>query len=81
MATLVVGDRGEIALPESVCDRYRLGPDTRVRIIETRNGILLVPLTGEPPAPELAHELAVWESLSAATWDAFSYEDQDDGSR
>jgi bifunctional DNA-binding transcriptional regulator/antitoxin component of YhaV-PrlF toxin-antitoxin module len=75
MASLTVGSRGEVALPTDVRERYRLLPDTRVRIVETRSGILLVPLTNEPMSEELAQELAEWQSLGAETWEMFPYED------
>jgi bifunctional DNA-binding transcriptional regulator/antitoxin component of YhaV-PrlF toxin-antitoxin module len=64
-------------LPESVRERYGLSPDTPVRVVETRTGILLVPLTDAPMSPELARELAEWQSLSTESWSAFPYEDAD----
>ncbi len=73
-ATLTVDDGGKITLPDPVRDRYQLRPDTPVRIIETRNGILLVPLTSEPMNDELRRELDDWQSLSALALDSFSYD-------
>jgi bifunctional DNA-binding transcriptional regulator/antitoxin component of YhaV-PrlF toxin-antitoxin module len=58
-----------------VRDRYGLAPDTPVRIVETRSGILLVPLTDEPMSAELEQELEEWQSLSLQTWTMFPYED------
>ncbi len=60
MTSLTVGRGGEIALPEAVRERYGLIPDAPVRVIETRTGILLVPLTDAQMSPELAWELAEW---------------------
>jgi bifunctional DNA-binding transcriptional regulator/antitoxin component of YhaV-PrlF toxin-antitoxin module len=77
MTRLMVGRGGEITLPEPMRERYGLAPDTPVRIIETRNGILLIPLTDLPMSPELAQELTDWQSLSAETWAEFPYEDTD----
>jgi bifunctional DNA-binding transcriptional regulator/antitoxin component of YhaV-PrlF toxin-antitoxin module len=75
MTRLMVGRGGEIALPESVRERYELSPDAPVRVVETRTGILLVPLTDAPMRPELVQELAEWRSLSAETWQVFPYEE------
>jgi len=77
MTSLTVRHGGEIALPADLRTRYGIMPDTRVRMIETKTGILLVPLTGEPMNEELAQELAEWQSLSAQTWDTYPYEDDD----
>lgn len=65
---LRVGAGGEIALPGDVRRRYHLAPDTPVRVVETRGGILLVPLTGEAPQGDFAKELADWQSLGAGGW-------------
>jgi AbrB family looped-hinge helix DNA binding protein len=75
MTRLMVGHAGEISLPGEVRERYGLAPDTPVRVIETRGGILLVPFTNEPVSPELAQELTEWQSLGAAGWEMFPYED------
>jgi AbrB family looped-hinge helix DNA binding protein len=75
MANLTVGRGGEIVIPDPVRDRYGLAPDTPVRIVETRSGILLVPLTDEPMSAELEQELEEWQSLSLQTWMMFPYED------
>jgi bifunctional DNA-binding transcriptional regulator/antitoxin component of YhaV-PrlF toxin-antitoxin module len=75
MVSLTVGKKGEISLPDTVRERYGMTPDTPVRVIETRRGVLLVPLTDEPMSPELAQELADWQALSAEVWEMFPYED------
>ena len=75
MTSLKIGQSGEIALPESLRNHYGLKPNTPVRIIETRNGILLIPLTDEPMSEELRQELAAWEALSEETWAMFPYEE------
>lgn len=74
MTNLTIGRGGEIALPSEVRDRYGLTPEIPIRLIETRNGILLVPLTREPMSAELARELEEWQSLSVETWGMFSQE-------
>lgn len=56
-------------------EKYHLTPETSLRLIETRTGILLVPITDEPMSEELAGELAEWQSLSLESWDMFPYEE------
>jgi bifunctional DNA-binding transcriptional regulator/antitoxin component of YhaV-PrlF toxin-antitoxin module len=75
MADLRIGPGGEITLPTEVLDRYRLTPDIPIRIIETRDGILLVPQTDEPMSEELQRELEEWRKIGTQTWDLFPYED------
>ncbi len=72
---LIVEDGGKITLPNAVRDRYGLAQDTPVRMIETRNGILLVPLACEPMNAELVAELEEWQGLGAASLEMFPYED------
>jgi bifunctional DNA-binding transcriptional regulator/antitoxin component of YhaV-PrlF toxin-antitoxin module len=74
---LTIGPAGEIELPDRVRERYGLTPSTPVRIIETRNGILLIPLSDAPMSAELADELAQWQALSAETWEMFPYQQED----
>lgn len=74
MTSLTVGKDGEISLPDEVREQYGLLPDTPVRILLTRGGILLVPMTDAPVNAELAEELAEWQSLSTETWEMFPYE-------
>ncbi len=76
MGNLTVGRGGEIVLPDPVRNRYGLAPDTPVRIVETRSGILLVPLSREPMTTKLQQELGEWQSLSLQTWAMFPYEDE-----
>jgi bifunctional DNA-binding transcriptional regulator/antitoxin component of YhaV-PrlF toxin-antitoxin module len=74
---LIVEDGGKITLPETIRDRYGLAEDTPLRIIETRNGILLVPLISEPMSEELRLELEEWQSLGAESLELFPYEDSE----
>jgi bifunctional DNA-binding transcriptional regulator/antitoxin component of YhaV-PrlF toxin-antitoxin module len=73
MTRVAVGPQGEIALPDEVRERYGFDANTPVRIVETRSGVLLVPLNKEPMAPELQRELAEWQSLSSTVIDTFEY--------
>jgi len=65
---------GKITLPKDVVGRYRLADDTPLRMIETRNGILLIPLTGEPMSPSLLAEIEAWQALGTESFDLFPYE-------
>ena len=71
---LIVENGGKITIPESVRDRYGLAQDTPVRMIETRNGILLIPLTDEPMSEALLSELQEWQLFGAESFELFPYE-------
>ena len=64
---LVIQD-GKISLPQDIIGRYRLDDETPVRMIETTNGILLVPLTGESMSSALADEIGEWQELGAESF-------------
>jgi bifunctional DNA-binding transcriptional regulator/antitoxin component of YhaV-PrlF toxin-antitoxin module len=66
---------GKITLPEEVVDRYQLEEDTAVRVIETRNGILLVPLSDAPMNDALRAELEEWQALGLESFETFPFED------
>jgi bifunctional DNA-binding transcriptional regulator/antitoxin component of YhaV-PrlF toxin-antitoxin module len=72
--SVTVENGGKITLPDVLRDRYGLAADTRIRIIETRNGILLVPLTDEPMSEALAAELRDWQSLGTDALEMFPYD-------
>jgi bifunctional DNA-binding transcriptional regulator/antitoxin component of YhaV-PrlF toxin-antitoxin module len=72
---LIVEDGGKITLPESVREHYGLAEDTPLRVIETRSGILLVPLTSEPMSEDLRSELDEWQALGSESLELFPYEE------
>ena len=74
---LIVEDDGKISLPDEVRDHYGLVQDTQLRVIETKSGILLVPLTGEPMSESLMRELDEWQSHGATSLEMFPYEDDE----
>ena len=74
MTCLTSGPHGEIAVPANLRKRHGIGADTPIRVIETRNGILLVPLSSEPMSPVLAQELAEWQALASTSWEMFDYQ-------
>lgn len=76
MDILTVGPGGQIELPEDLRDRYGMAPATGIRIVETRGGVLLVPMGQAPMSPELAEELAQWQSLGAASWEMFPFDEE-----
>ncbi len=67
-------ENGRITLPKDVIGRYRLEDDTPLRMIETRSGILLIPLTKEPMTSALSAEIADWQALAAESLELFPYE-------
>ena len=75
MTIMTIGRGGEVTLPGDVRERYGMGPETTVRLVETQAGLLLVPLTEEPMNAELRQELAQWQELSRQSWEAFPYEE------
>lgn len=75
MSTATIDPAGSVVLPAELRTRYHLEPATSVRVVETRHGLLLVPLTNAPMPPALESELAEWEALDATGWAQFPYED------
>lgn len=73
--SLVMEPGGRIRLPESITDRYRLAPDTQIRVVETQSGILLIPLTTGAMSDELQSELADWQALSQSSGESFPFEE------
>jgi len=67
-------ENGRITLPKDVVGRYRLEDDTPLRMIETRSGILLIPLTKEPMSSALSAEIVEWQTLGAEGLELFPYE-------
>lgn len=80
MEILTIGPAGQIELPGEVRDRYGLSPSTPIRLVETRGGILLVPLGDGPMSPELTEELADWQTLGVNSWNQFPFNAEGDPS-
>ena len=74
MNTTVIDSAGAVVLPAELRTRHHLDPATILRIVETRHGLLLVPMTHQPMPAEFQEELDAWQSLDAAGWDAFPFE-------
>lgn len=67
----VFSSDGAITLPQEVLRRYGLSENMPVCIVETRCGILLVPLTDEPMSESLKAELEEWQALGAESLEVF----------
>ena len=76
MSRNLILENGKITLPREVVGRYGLENDTPVRMIETRNGILLIPLTDGPMTETLRTELEEWQALGSETFEMFPYESE-----
>jgi bifunctional DNA-binding transcriptional regulator/antitoxin component of YhaV-PrlF toxin-antitoxin module len=72
---IILEDEGKITLPDDVRSRYGLSGHTPIRIIETRTGILLVPLSNEPMSQALASELEDWQALGQDSLSMFPYDE------
>lgn len=74
MTALLVEATGKIKLPQKSLKRYGWEKSTLVRLIETKEGILLVPMHNAPMNKELQSEIAEWQDAASETWDTFTYE-------
>ncbi|MGI8544072.1 MAG: hypothetical protein ACR2MD_11450, partial [Aridibacter sp.] len=66
---------GTIKLPKKSLKRYGFEQKMPVCLIETREGILLVPITDKPMSEELKQELAEWQEAAGETFEDFPYEE------
>ena len=78
MSTVTLGRSGELTLPEELLSRYGLTPDRQIRLIATKGGLLLVPISEEAMRPELADELEAWQDLTSLSWDRFPFDEADE---
>jgi bifunctional DNA-binding transcriptional regulator/antitoxin component of YhaV-PrlF toxin-antitoxin module len=74
MTALLLEANGTIKLPKKSLKRYGFEQKTPIRLIETNEGVLLVPLTDQPMSEELRQEIAEWQEASSETWEDFLYE-------
>ncbi len=74
MTTMTIERDGKLALPPDIQERCGMLPETSVRVIETRSGLLLVPLAAAPMSAELTEELQEWQALGQSAWEQFPYE-------
>jgi hypothetical protein len=78
MATVTVGPGGELTLPADVVLRKGFKPDRPVRVVETRSGVLLVPVDDREIPEELTHELDAWQELANDSWASFPFEETEE---
>ncbi len=68
MNTAKLERRGVLIIPIDLCERYGLREDTVIELVETDQGILLVPPTLEALEPELRRELEAWQAARDEDW-------------
>ena len=74
MSELIVGQSGEIRLPDEVRSRYGFTAGALLRLVETRSGVFLAREAGDLPVDELRLELEEWQALSLDTWKLLPYD-------
>lgn len=75
MSNATIGKHGEVSLPGEIRERYGMQPNTPVRILETRSGILIIPLSPAPMSQDLVREIEAWQSVGSQAWDMFAFEE------
>lgn len=76
MTALTLEPNGTIKLPKKSLERYGFEEKTPIRVIETKEGVLLIPLSGQPMSDELKQEIAQWQEAASETWEDFPYESE-----
>lgn len=74
MTAILLEANGTIKLPKKSLKRYGFEQKTPIRLIETKEGVLLIPITNEPMSDELKQEIAEWQAASSETLQDFPYE-------
>ncbi len=74
MTAILLEANGTIRLPRESLKRYGFEHQTPVRLIETNEGILLVPLHNAPMTDELKQEIAEWQEAGGEVWNDFAFE-------
>ena len=76
MTALLLEPNGTIKLPKKSLKRYGFEEKTPIRVVETKEGVLLIPLTNQPMSDELKQEISRWQEASSETWEEFPYESE-----
>ena len=74
MTALLIQANGTIKLPKKLLKRYGFAEKVPVRLIETNEGILLVPLHNAPMSNVLKQEISEWQEASSLSLEEFPYE-------
>lgn len=72
---LTIKENGKFTLPDDITERYQFKTESHFRIIETQNGVLLIPLTDQPMKTELQAEIEEWQVAGSESWEMFDYEE------
>lgn len=72
---LKIKETGKFTLPDDITERYQFKKETHFRIIQTQNGVLLIPLTDEPMNADLQAEIEEWQAAGSESWEMFEYEE------
>ncbi len=72
---LTIKENGKFTLPDDITERYQFKKEKHFRIIETQNGVLLIPLTDEPMNADLQAEIEEWQALGEQSWKMFTNEE------
>lgn len=67
MTALLLEPNGTIKLPKKSLKRYGFEEKMPIRVIETKEGVLLIPLTNQPMKDELKQEIAKWQEAASET--------------
>jgi bifunctional DNA-binding transcriptional regulator/antitoxin component of YhaV-PrlF toxin-antitoxin module len=59
---------GVLIIPVNLCEKYGFREHTMIELVETEQGILLVPPTLEALEPELRRELEDWQAARDEAW-------------
>jgi AbrB family looped-hinge helix DNA binding protein len=73
MTDVIADAEGQVPIPSELRQRYGLRPRSKVRVVETRGGILLIPLTDEPMDADLKSELDLWTKVGAESVFGWEY--------
>jgi bifunctional DNA-binding transcriptional regulator/antitoxin component of YhaV-PrlF toxin-antitoxin module len=74
MTTVLLEINGTIRLPKESLERYGFEQKMPIRLIETKEGVLLIPITNQPMSDELSSEITEWQEAACETWEEFPYE-------
>ena len=76
MTDILTDANGQVTIPADIRRRCGMMPRTPVRVVETKGGVLLVPLTDAPMPPELSAELGAWTHLGAISATEWVYDEE-----
>lgn len=72
---LTIEETGKLTLPTDIVQRFKFEKESRFRVIETQNGVLIIPFSDEPMSGALKAEIEEWQAVGADVWENFDYEE------